>query len=148
MDQFVHCFLIDMFFVSKLWISKTIKTNFFVLFTLLLQWSICINTKQIRMSFNIRADRQQLKWLILEILFTNHWSPINQVIIVIVCVGLTPCKNNGSCIPLLNEYKCICRDGFQGRNCEVQMVEMLNDRTPINFDGNNYYSYRSKGNRR
>ncbi|KAL0901465.1 hypothetical protein ABMA27_006716 [Loxostege sticticalis] len=61
--------------------------------------------------------------------------------------GLTPCKNNGSCIPLLNEYKCICRDGFQGRNCEVQMVEMLNDRTPINFDGNNYYSYRSKGNR-
>ncbi|XP_063822042.1 agrin-like isoform X2 [Ostrinia nubilalis] len=62
--------------------------------------------------------------------------------------GLTPCKNNGSCIPLLNEYKCICQDGFQGRNCEVQMVEMLNDRMPINFDGNSYYSYRSKGNRR
>ncbi|XP_013176798.1 PREDICTED: agrin-like isoform X2 [Papilio xuthus] len=63
--------------------------------------------------------------------------------------GLTPCKNNGSCIPLLNEYKCICRDGYQGRNCEVQLkVEMLNDGAPIKFDGNNYYSYRSKGSRR
>ncbi|CAK1540067.1 unnamed protein product [Leptosia nina] len=63
--------------------------------------------------------------------------------------GLTPCKNNGSCIPLLNEYKCSCRDGFEGRNCEVQLkVEMLNDAVPIRFDGNNYFSYRSRGGRR
>ncbi|PZC78437.1 hypothetical protein B5X24_HaOG202181 [Helicoverpa armigera] len=63
--------------------------------------------------------------------------------------GLTPCKNNGSCIPLLNEYKCTCRDGYQGRNCEIQInVEMLNERTPVNFDGNNYFSYRSRGSRR
>nr|XP_026493693.1 agrin-like isoform X3 [Vanessa tameamea] len=63
--------------------------------------------------------------------------------------GLTPCKNNGTCIPLLNEYKCICLDGYQGRNCEVQLkVEMLNDGAPIKFDGNNYYSYRSRGGRR
>ncbi|XP_035453783.2 agrin isoform X2 [Spodoptera frugiperda] len=62
---------------------------------------------------------------------------------------LTPCKNNGSCIPLLNEYKCTCRDGYQGRNCEIQInVEMLNERTPVNFDGNNYFSYRSRGSRR
>ncbi|XP_053610410.1 agrin-like isoform X5 [Plodia interpunctella] len=62
--------------------------------------------------------------------------------------GLSPCKNNGTCIPLLNEYKCICQDGYQGRNCEVQNVAMLSDRSPIKFDGNNYFSYRSKGNRR
>ncbi|KAG6440429.1 hypothetical protein O3G_MSEX001336 [Manduca sexta] len=64
--------------------------------------------------------------------------------------GLTPCKNNGSCVPLLNEYKCICRDGYKGRNCEIQhpTVEMLNERTPVNFDGNNYFSYRSRGSRR
>ncbi|XP_048489511.1 agrin isoform X2 [Plutella xylostella] len=63
--------------------------------------------------------------------------------------GLTPCKNNGSCVPLLNEYKCICRDGFQGRNCEVELnVEMLSDGRPIKFDGNNYFSYRSRGSRR
>ncbi|XP_060806535.1 agrin-like [Amyelois transitella] len=62
--------------------------------------------------------------------------------------GLSPCKNNGTCIPLLNEYKCICQDGYQGRNCEIQNVAMLSDRTPIKFDGNNYFSYRSKGNRR
>nr|XP_032526977.1 agrin-like isoform X4 [Danaus plexippus plexippus] len=62
---------------------------------------------------------------------------------------LTPCKNNGSCVPLLNEYKCICPDGYQGRNCELQLkVEMLNDGAPIKFDGNNYYSYRSRGGRR
>ncbi|XP_072942741.1 agrin-like isoform X4 [Epargyreus clarus] len=63
--------------------------------------------------------------------------------------GITPCKNNGSCIPLLNEYKCICPDGYQGRNCEVQLkVEMLSDGAPVKFDGNNYYSYRSRGGRR
>ncbi|XP_061708931.1 agrin-like isoform X5 [Cydia pomonella] len=64
-------------------------------------------------------------------------------------IGITPCKNNGSCIPLLNEYKCICPDGFQGRNCEIQLnVEMLKDGAPVQFDGNNYYSYRSRGSRR
>lgn len=64
--------------------------------------------------------------------------------------GLTPCKNNGSCIPLLNEYKCLCQDGYQGRNCEIQQftVEMLNERTPVNFDGSNYFSYRNRGGRR
>ncbi|XP_041975156.1 agrin-like isoform X2 [Aricia agestis] len=63
--------------------------------------------------------------------------------------GLTPCKNNGSCIPLLNEYKCMCRDGYQGRNCEVQLkVEMLSDGAPVHFTGNNYFSYRSRGGRR
>ncbi|CAH4031197.1 unnamed protein product [Pieris brassicae] len=63
--------------------------------------------------------------------------------------GLTPCKNNGSCIPLLNEYKCVCREGYEGRNCEVQLkVEMLNDGAPVRFDGNNYFSYRSRGGRR
>ncbi|CAH4031199.1 unnamed protein product [Pieris brassicae] len=62
--------------------------------------------------------------------------------------GLTPCKNNGSCIPLLNEYKCVCREGYEGRNCEVQLkVEMLNDGAPVRFDGNNYFSYRSRGGR-
>ncbi|XP_063548558.1 agrin-like [Cydia strobilella] len=66
-------------------------------------------------------------------------------------IGISPCKNNGSCIPLLNEYKCICSDGFQGRNCEIQIqlnVEMLKDGAPVQFDGNNYYSYRSRGSRR
>nr|XP_037866862.1 agrin isoform X2 [Bombyx mori] len=64
--------------------------------------------------------------------------------------GLTPCKNNGTCIPLLNEYKCICHDGYQGRNCEIEKVnvEMLNERSPVNFDGNNYFSYRSRTSRR
>ncbi|XP_047526387.1 agrin-like isoform X6 [Pieris napi] len=63
--------------------------------------------------------------------------------------GLTPCKNNGTCIPLLNEYKCVCREGYEGRNCEVQLkVEMLNDGAPVRFDGNNYFSYRSRGGRR
>ncbi|XP_063375588.1 agrin-like isoform X6 [Cydia amplana] len=64
-------------------------------------------------------------------------------------IGITPCKNNGSCIPLLNEYKCLCHDGFQGRNCEIELnVEMLKDGAPVQFDGNNYYSYRSRGSRR
>ncbi|GBP15490.1 Agrin [Eumeta japonica] len=62
---------------------------------------------------------------------------------------LTPCKNNGSCIPLLNEYKCICKDQFRGRNCEIApLMEILNDERPIKFNGDNYYSYRSRGSKR
>lgn len=28
-----------------------------------------------------------------------------------------PCKNNGTCIDLINEYKCYCTNGYIGTNC-------------------------------
>lgn len=28
-----------------------------------------------------------------------------------------PCKNNGTCVDLINDYKCLCVDGFNGTNC-------------------------------
>jgi len=36
-----------------------------------------------------------------------------------------PCRNNGLCAPIgqAAEYKCICRDGFTGRNCETSISE-------------------------
>ncbi|XP_068706848.1 protein slit-like [Montipora foliosa] len=36
-----------------------------------------------------------------------------------------PCKNNGTCLPLYeeNSYKCICKAGFTGRDCENDIDE-------------------------
>lgn len=28
-----------------------------------------------------------------------------------------PCQSNGTCIDLINEYKCRCTDGYNGKNC-------------------------------
>ncbi|KAJ8041930.1 hypothetical protein HOLleu_12869 [Holothuria leucospilota] len=30
-----------------------------------------------------------------------------------------PCRNGGSCIPLIVTYVCLCPDGFSGDNCEI-----------------------------
>lgn len=32
------------------------------------------------------------------------------------CASL-PCQNNGTCIDLINEYKCSCTNGYSGMNC-------------------------------
>ncbi|XP_068735863.1 EGF-like repeat and discoidin I-like domain-containing protein 3 [Montipora capricornis] len=36
-----------------------------------------------------------------------------------------PCKNNGTCLPLYeeNSYKCVCKAGFTGRDCEKDIDE-------------------------
>ncbi|XP_068737819.1 adhesion G protein-coupled receptor E1-like [Montipora capricornis] len=36
-----------------------------------------------------------------------------------------PCKNNGTCLPLYkdNSYKCVCKAGFTGRDCETDNDE-------------------------
>ena len=30
-----------------------------------------------------------------------------------------PCKNNGTCVDEINDYKCTCKAGFVGKSCEV-----------------------------
>ena len=30
----------------------------------------------------------------------------------------SPCKNGGSCVDGINDYTCICRNGYNGSNCE------------------------------
>ena len=30
-----------------------------------------------------------------------------------------PCQNNGQCIDLKNDYRCHCKSGYSGRNCDV-----------------------------
>ncbi|KAH0622067.1 hypothetical protein JD844_024009 [Phrynosoma platyrhinos] len=36
-----------------------------------------------------------------------------------------PCLNNGSCVDDINFYKCYCRRGFLGINCEINADECL-----------------------
>ena len=33
----------------------------------------------------------------------------------------TTCRNGGSCIETLSGYRCQCRDGYSGKNCNVGM---------------------------
>ena len=40
-----------------------------------------------------------------------------------------PCENDGSCIDGVNDYTCICENGFQGKNCseysQVRLYRVL-----------------------
>ncbi|XP_076822074.1 protein crumbs-like isoform X2 [Clavelina lepadiformis] len=39
------------------------------------------------------------------------------------CTRWVPCRNNGSCYDLINDYHCECaRNGYAGRNCTVALV--------------------------
>ena len=30
----------------------------------------------------------------------------------------SPCQNNGTCQNRKNQYRCVCKPGFKGRNCQ------------------------------
>ena len=55
-----------------------------------------------------------------------HLSDINE------CFP-NPCLNNGTCINLEGSYKCTCRPGFTGLNCESDIDECLS--APCKFGG-------------
>lgn len=35
----------------------------------------------------------------------------------------TPCQNNGHCVDLINDVRCICQPGYDGKNCEIDIDE-------------------------
>lgn len=60
-----------------------------------------------------------------------------------------PCLNGAMCIPMMNEYKCVCKKGYYGKNCENKnYMDIMNNNLPVKFDGNTFYAYRSRGSRR
>lgn len=36
-----------------------------------------------------------------------------------------PCKNNGTCIDLNNNYECLCKAGFNGNHCTKSKCDVL-----------------------
>lgn len=42
-----------------------------------------------------------------------------------------PCKNNGTCIDLLNNYKCTCPYGYSGQDCSV-IIDMCINKPCLN----------------
>ena len=40
------------------------------------------------------------------------------------CVGVV-CENAGTCVDLVNGYKCECVVGFEGDNCETSMYTLV-----------------------
>jgi len=41
------------------------------------------------------------------------------------CAISKPCKNNAICFDLVNGYRCQCRSGFQGKNCDTDINECI-----------------------
>ena len=42
------------------------------------------------------------------------------------CSG-SPCKNNATCMDLVNKFQCICIRGFTGKKCETGNVLLCNN---------------------
>ena len=40
------------------------------------------------------------------------------------CVS-SPCRNGGACVNTKESYRCDCKHGFQGQNCEIEIDECL-----------------------
>ena len=36
-----------------------------------------------------------------------------------------PCENNGTCYDLVNDYMCICLEGFTGENCSINIDDCI-----------------------
>ena len=39
------------------------------------------------------------------------------------CLPVNPCKNGGVCTEDLSGYKCSCKDGYNGINCEGKRIQ-------------------------
>ncbi|PRD31962.1 UNVERIFIED_CONTAM: Agrin [Trichonephila clavipes] len=55
------------------------------------------------------------------------------------------CKNNGRCIPILEDYRCQCVDGYSGKWCnKSEEIMEMNDNVfnqPVKFDGSNFMQF-------
>ena len=48
------------------------------------------------------------------------------------CLPVNPCKNGGVCTEDLSGYKCSCKDGYNGINCEGKFALTCNSQTVSN----------------
>ncbi|KAG8193217.1 hypothetical protein JTE90_005564 [Oedothorax gibbosus] len=55
------------------------------------------------------------------------------------------CKNGGRCIPVLDDFKCHCTDGFTGKWCNKteELLEMRDNvfNQPVKFEGSTFLSF-------
>ena len=42
------------------------------------------------------------------------------------CVS-SPCQNGGTCVDMINQYRCACRGGYTGRHCGIEIDECASD---------------------
>ena len=45
------------------------------------------------------------------------------ILLVLNPCNLSPCNNGGICKATRNIYECVCKPGYQGRNCEKEINE-------------------------
>lgn len=48
-------------------------------------------------------------------------------VLILVCNGLDPCQNGGSCVDGVNTFSCLCLPGFTGDRCQTDMDECLSE---------------------
>lgn len=54
------------------------------------------------------------------------------------------CQNGATCVSLPEEdgnYRCVCADGFIGRNCDVDKKKVIVNLHFIKYAKNSFYSY-------
>ncbi|XP_052231204.1 neurogenic locus notch homolog protein 2-like [Dreissena polymorpha] len=54
----------------------------------------------------------------------NNASPLENQYNINEC-SLNPCNNGASCIDQVNNFTCLCRAGFTGRNCDTDINECM-----------------------
>ncbi|VDH94425.1 Hypothetical predicted protein, partial [Mytilus galloprovincialis] len=51
-----------------------------------------------------------------------------------------PCQHNGTCIDLINMYKCSCSGGYNGANCDIDINECARQCIGVRFVNGNVYN--------
>lgn len=88
-----------------------------ILFTAAVHMDLVVNTAWMKLVNNLICNPDPIQ-ILLRLEYeeiVSDWG---------VCIP-NPCKNNGICIDQKQFFKCICKGGYTGLNCELSMCTCI-----------------------